>query len=155
MWLRRLTTLAVAGMAASALGEAAPAHAVIAPAPPAAEEPPSADSRRARSDAASYVRLPVVQTSVRDRSRRMRGTLQVTLALDAPRGRTRTLIEDRGPFLRNAYNETLLLYASRLYQWGDVPDADMISQLLQADTDRLIGAGEATVVLDTIIILGG
>ena len=137
--------------AALALALAAPVHA----GPPAPAEPEPDDSRRALTDADSYVRLPPVQTSIRDRTRRMRGSLQVTLALDAPRGRTRDLIEDRAAFLRDAYNETLLLYASRLYRWGEVPDADMIGELLQEDTDRLIGEGQAQVVLDAVIIHGG
>lgn len=85
----------------------------------------------------------------------MLGMLQVSLALDAPRAPTRTLINDRRLWLRDAYTETLLLYAARLYRWGDVPDADMIGALLQEDTDRLLGEGRATVVLDTVIIHGG
>jgi hypothetical protein len=130
---------------------AAPASAA-APAPP---EPEADESRRALTDAASYVRVPPVQTSIRDRSRQMRGSLQVTLALDAPRSRIRDLIQERAPFLRHAYNETLLLYSSRLYVWGEVPDADMIADLLQEDTDRLLGEGQAQVVLDTVMIHGG
>jgi hypothetical protein len=134
----------------------APAHAAAAPSSaPAPDEPAGDESRRALSDADSYVRLPSVQASIRDRTRRMRGSLQVSLALDAPRGRTRSLIEERRVFLRDAYNETLLLYASRIYRWGDVPDADMIGMLLQQDTDRLLGEGQATVVLDTVMIHGG
>lgn len=139
------------GAAALALSFTAPALAGA----PSAPEPEPDDNRRALTDAASYVRIPAVQTSIRDRSRRMRGSLQVTLALDAPRGRTRTLIEDREAYLRDAYNETLLLYSSRLYRWGEVPDADMIGELLQEDTDRLLGDGQARVVLDTVMIHGG
>jgi hypothetical protein len=106
------------------------------------------------SGASSYVRLPAVQTAVQS-DRRMRGMLQVSLALDAPQGRTRRLIEEREMWLRDAYAETLLLYGSRIYRWGDVPDADMIGQLLQEDTDRLLGEGRAQVVLDTVMIHGG
>lgn len=82
----------------------------------------------------------------------MRGMLQVRMALDAPQSRTRRLIEDREMWLRDAYAETLLLYGARIYRWGDVPDADMIGQLLQEDTDRLLGEGVAQVVLDTVVI---
>lgn len=137
---------------ALALGLGAPSHAAPGHGAPAPDEPAGDESRRALSDADSYVRLPSVQTSIRDRSRRMRGSLHVTLALDAPRGRTRSLIDERRVFLRDAYNETLLLYASRIYRWGEVPDADMIGLLLQEDTDRLLGEGQATVVLDTVMI---
>ena len=142
--------------AGAALAFAAPAFTGPVHAAPAQDggsggEPES----RALSDADSYVRLSSMRTPVRDRMRRMRGTLQVTLALDAPKGRTRSLIDARQLWLRDAYNETLLLYASRLYQWGEVPDADMIGGLLQDDTDRLRGEGEAQVVLDTVIIHAG
>ncbi len=147
--IRSALTAACALLAA---GLASPAHGAPGAEP---DEPPGGTGSRALSDADSYVRLSSLQTSIRDRSRRMRGSLQVTLALDAPRGRTRSLIEDRRIWLRDAYSETLLLYASRLYRWGEVPDADMIGQLLQDDTDRLLGDGAATVVLDTIIIHGG
>jgi len=148
--MRRLSRPAILA-AALALGLAGTAHA----GPPAPSEPEPDESRRALTDADSYVRLAPVQTSIRDRTRRMRGSLHVTLALDAPRGRTRDLIEDRAAYLRDAYNETLLLYASRLYRWGEVPDADMIGALLQEDTDRLIGEDQARVVLDTVMIHGG
>lgn len=148
--LMRPTLMAACALMAAAL--AAPAHG----APGAEPDEPAGDTgSRALSDADSYVRLSSIQSSIRDRSRRMRGTLQVTLALDAPRGRTRSLIEDRRMWLRDAYNETLLLYTSRLYRWGEVPDADLVGQLLQDDTDRLLGEGAATVVLDTVIIHGG
>lgn len=121
---------------------------------PAPSAPPEEHGGRVLSDASSYVRLPALQTAVQA-NRRMRGMLQVTLALDAPRSRTRRLIDDRELWLRDAYAETLLLYGSRLYHWGEVPDADMISQLLQEDTDRLLGEGRARVVLDTVMIHPG
>lgn len=120
-----------------------------ASAPPSDPEPD--DSGRTLSAADSYMRLPAIQTAVRS-DRRMRGMLQVRLALDAPQSRTRRLIEDREMWLRDAYTETLLLYGARMYRWGQVPDADMISQLLQEDTDRLLGEGRAQVVLDTVVI---
>ena len=147
--IRSTLTAACALLAA---GLTAPAHGARGAEP---DEPPGGPGSRALSDADSYVRLSSVQTSIRDRTRRMRGTLQVTLALDAPHRRTRSLIEERRVWLRDAYNETLLLYASRLYRWGEVPDADMIAQLLQEDTDRLLGEDAATVVLDTVIIHAG
>lgn len=124
----------------------------LASAPPSEPEPDP--SGRALSGASSYVRLPAVQTAVQA-DRRTRGMLQVNLALDAPQGRTRRLIDERQMWLRDAYAETLLLYGARIYRWGEVPDADMIGDLLQEDTDRLLGEGRARVVLDTVMIHGG
>lgn len=121
----------------------------LAMAPPAQE--PDTPEGRTLSDADSYVRLPAMQTPIQT-DLRIRGMLHVNMALDAPRSRSRGLIRDRQLWLRDAYSETLLLYAGRIYRWGDVPDVDMIAQLLQEDTDRLLGEGRATVLLDTVII---
>lgn len=143
-----LTALAALGLAS------APAQAAGAPSSAAPAQPEVDTGSRALTDADSYVRLSAVQTPIRHRSM-VSGTLQVTLALDAPQARTRAMIHDRRIWLRDAFNETLLLYASRVYQPGDVPDADMIARLLQEDADRLLGADRAQVVLDTVIIHAG
>jgi hypothetical protein len=145
-----LRTLGRAVVAASALTLWVSGPGLAAP----PSEPEPDQGSRIISGAASYVRLPAVQTAVRS-DQRMRGMLQVRLALDAPRSQTRRLIEDRQMWLRDAYAETLLLYGSRIYRWGEVPDADMIGQLLQDDTDRLLGEGRARIVLDTVVIHPG
>lgn len=141
--------LVCASMGAAALVFAAGSHAFAYGAPPS--EPSPGESGRVLSGASSYVRMPVVQTAVRT-DRRMGGMLQVSIALDAPQGRTRRLISERQMWLRDAYAETLLLYGARIYRWGEVPDADLIGQLLQEDTDRLLGEDRAQVVLDTVMI---
>ncbi len=121
----------------------------IAAAPPSEPEPEQTGRTLTAQD--SYVRFPALQTAVQS-NRRMGGMLQVRMALDAPQRGTRRLIEDRRMWLRDAYAETLLLYGARIYRWGDVPDADLIGQLLQEDTDRLLGEGQARVLLDTVVI---
>jgi len=106
---------------------------------------------RVLSHARSYVRMEPVRASVQA-DFRMRGLMQVGIALDAPHSQTRRVIGERQIWLRDAYAEALLLYSGRMYRWGEIPDADTIARLLQEETDRLIGAGQARVVLDTIII---
>ncbi len=118
---------------------------------PPPEEDESEQEGRSLTGAASYMRFPPLQTALQE-NRRTRGMLQVRLALDAPQRSTRRLIEDREMWLRDAYAETLLLYGARMYRWGQVPDADMIADLLQQDTDRLLGEGRAQVVLDTVVV---
>ena len=144
-----MRTYLCAAAGAAGLALAASAGASAAPAP--TSEPPVDESGRVLSGASSYVRLPAVQTAVQTDGR-MAGMLQVRLALDAPQGRTRRLIEERELWLRDAYAETLLLYGARMYRWGRVPDAELIGELLQEDTDRLLGEGRAQVVLDTVMI---
>ena len=145
---RQRTDLRTAFIAAG-LALAASAAAFAEAAPPS--DPSVDESGRVLSGASSYVRMPAVQTAVQS-DRRMSGMLQVRLALDAPQGRTRRLIGEREMWLRDAYAETLLLYGARMYRWGQVPDAELIAQLLQEDTDRLLGEGRAQVVLDTVMI---
>ena len=106
---------------------------------------------RSLTHAASYVRMDPVRASVQAEFR-MRGLLQVGLALDAPHSQTRRIIQEREIWLSDAYSQAMLLYSGRMYRWGQIPDADIIARLLQDETDRVIGPGQATVVLDTIII---
>ena len=104
----------------------------------------------------SYVRMESVRSAiVLDRRSGARATLDVTFSLNAPQRGTRRAIEQRRLWLRAAYSETLLIYAGRMYRWGDVPDLDLLARLLQEDTDRLLGAGEAEVLLDTVLIHAG
>lgn len=147
-------TSRLAGLAGPlcALMIAAPAAAAPAPA-----SEPEESGTRALSDAESYVRLAPLQTPVRSGMARRGagGMLQVMMALDAPEAATRARISARRLWLRDAFNETLLLYASRIYRPGEVPDADLISELLQDDADRLLGEEAAQVLLDTVILHAG
>lgn len=115
------------------------------------EPEPDPELGRVLSHARSYVRMQPVHTSVQSNFR-MQGLLQVDIALDAPHSQTRRVIEDRQIWLRDAYAEAMLIYSGRIYRWGTIPDPDVIARLLQAETDRLIGEGQARVVLDTVII---
>lgn len=144
------SSLGAFGAALALTMTAGPGAMAFAPAPPA-EEPSSDDDGRALSAAASYVRMPALQTSVQD-GRRTRGMLQVRVALDAPARSTRRLIEEREVWLQDAYAESLLIYGGRMYQWGYPPDAELIADMLQQDTDRLLGEGRAQIVLDTVVI---
>lgn len=150
MMIEFLSSARALGVAMVLAMTAAPGVMALAPAPPA-NEPSSDEDGRALSAAASYVRIPALQTSVQD-GRRTRGMLQVRVALDAPARSTRRLIEEREVWLQDAYAESLLIYGGRMYQWGYLPDAELIADMLQQDTDRLLGEGRAQIVLDTVVI---
>lgn len=115
------------------------------------EAAPDPELGRVLSHARSYVRMQPVHTSVQSNFR-MQGLLQVDIALDAPHSQTRRVIEERQIWLRDAYAEAMLIYSGRIYRWGTIPDPEVIARLLQAETDRLIGEGQARVMLDTVII---
>jgi hypothetical protein len=104
--------------------------------------------------AQTYLAQTPVHAPVRARGRNA-GQLQIAFGLDIPRREDRALIQERQPWLRDAYTRTVLNYAARQYAWPDVPDADVIAALLQAETDRLLGPGRARVLLDTVMIHSG
>jgi len=101
--------------------------------------------------AQSYASQPAVHAPVRARGRTA-GQLEVAFGLDIPRREDRALVQERQPWLRDAYTRAVLNYSARQYAWPDVPDAEAIAALLQSETDRLLGPGRAQVLLDTVMI---
>lgn len=155
-WTTYFLRFALAASAALALAGAA----VAGPAPAAAESEPAASGPMGRvlvgEGVQSYMRMDSMRTALLvDRRSGSRATLEVAFSLDAPERDSRQMIEQRRLWLRAAYSETLLIYAGRMYRWGDVPDLDRLARLLQEDTDRLIGPGRAQVLLDTVLISAG
>ncbi len=104
--------------------------------------------------AQSYIAQTPVHAPVRARGRTA-GQLEVAFGLNIPRREDRVLLEDRQPWLRDAYTRAVLNYSSRQYAWPGVPDAEAIAVLLQSETDRLLGPGRAQVLLDTVMIHSG
>lgn len=143
----RLAALAAAALIAAA---GAPARA----APPAEAESPeetgvTASGRPSSiTTAPGYVALEPLLVSTR--SARGRGLLKIVFGVefadpaDAPR------LAPLKPRLRNAHMAAMLTYAGAEYRYGDLPDAARIAALLQRATDRTLGAGEASVLLDTV-----
>lgn len=129
------------------------ALAVIAGAPDAARAMEPAPPRHITT-AQTYVSQPPVHAPVRARGRTA-GQLEVAFGLDIERREDRALVQERQPWLRDAYTRAVLNYSARQYAWPDVPDAEAIAALLQSETDRLIGPGRARVLLDTVMIHSG
>ncbi|MGX6649220.1 hypothetical protein ACWCOP_14890 [Maricaulaceae bacterium MS644] len=153
-WTTHFLRSALAVGAALALAGAAAANSAPAAAGP---EPAPATGPMGRvlvgEGVQSYMRMDSMRTALLvDRRSGSRATLEVAFSLDAPERDSRRMIEQRRLWLRAAYSETLLIYAGRMYRWGEVPDLDRLAQLLQEDTDRLIGPGRAQVLLDTVLI---
>jgi hypothetical protein len=148
---------AVLALAGAAVASSAPAAAAAA----AAESEPGAVAGPmgrllVGEGVQSYMRMDSVRTALLvDRRSGSRATIEVAFSLNAPERDSRRMIEQRRLWLRAAYSETLLIYAGRMYRWGDVPDLDRLARLLQEDTDRLIGPGRAQVLLDTVLINAG
>jgi hypothetical protein len=127
--------------------------AVLAGAPGTARAQ-DASLNRHITTAQTYMAQTPVHAPVRARGRTA-GQLEVAFGLDIERREDRALVQERQPWLRDAYTRAVLNYSARQYAWPDVPDAEAIAALLQSETDRLIGPGRARVLLDTVMIHSG
>lgn len=117
--------------------------------PPAEEN----TGRRHRSLTSSdgYMPLDPLTASVHA-DFRLRGILHIEAGLEIPNARNRSRAERLMPRLRDRYVSALALYTGANYRFGDVPDADRISYLLQEATDDVLGEDTADVLLGMIII---
>ena len=129
------------------------ALAALAAAPDAARAQDAAVGRHITT-AHTYMAQAPVHAPIRYRGRTA-GQLQVAFGLDIQEPEDRALAQERQPWLRDAYTRAVLNYTARQYAWPDVPDAGAIADLLQSETDRLIGPGRARVLLDTVMIHSG
>lgn len=142
-------TLALALCLSLAIGDAAFANSNNSPPHGAAE----ADDTRHRSltSSDSYLPLPPLMATVQS-GHRARGNLQIEAGLEVEDARLRRRVEQAMPRLRNAYVTALSIYTGVNYRFGDVPDADRISQLLQDATDMTMGTEGARVLIGMVII---
>lgn len=131
---------------------AAPAQAGnFAPAAPAQEN--NERTGRAITHVESYVPLDPIIAAVQA-DMRLRGVIHIELGLNAQDPRLRRQIEARMPHLRNAYNSTIAVYTGVHYSFGELPDADMISRMLQRATNETLGREDAQVLLGMVMING-
>lgn len=83
---------------------------------------------------------------------RLRGVLHIEAGLEIPDNRLRARAERLMPRLRDHYVSALAMYTGANYRFGDVPDADRISELLQRATDEALGEEGAIILLGMVII---
>ena len=80
-----------------------------------------------------------------------RGVLTVQLGIDVPNATLRARAAASVPRLRAAYAQVVQTYAAGLPA-GALPDADWLSRELQRQTDRVLGAPGARLLLGSIIV---
>ena len=136
------------GLIGCLLATAMPATAIASP--PAQD---SSDETRHRTITSSdtYMPLPALTATVQS-NRRARGLMQIEAGLEIADPQLRRRVEMYLPRLRNAYVSALSVYTGMNYSFGDIPDADRISQILQEATDMTLGQEGAQVLLGMIII---
>lgn len=83
---------------------------------------------------------------------RLRGVMHIEAGLEIPDSRLRQRAERLMPRLRDRYVSALAMYAGSNYSYGEVPDADRISELLQQATDEALGEEGADILLGMVII---
>ncbi|MEE2565174.1 hypothetical protein [Hyphobacterium marinum] len=136
--------------------------AMLAATPAAFAAPPSGgdghgsgggDSERRRMITSSegYVPLSPLTASVHA-DYRIRGVLQIEAGLEIPDSRLRARAQRLMPRLRDAYVAALSRYAGANYRYGDVPDTDRISLVMQETTDEILGQDGADFLLGMVII---
>jgi hypothetical protein len=80
------------------------------------------------------------------------GILQVDMGLYVPDQSKRARILAMQPVLRNAWRRTTQEFTNNYYVRGRVPDAVLLGQRLQAATDEVLGAGQARVMLASVLV---
>jgi len=111
----------------------------------------SGRQHRPITSSAGYVPLAPLTATVQS-DFRLRGIMHIEAGLEIPNNRQRERAERLMPRLRDRYVSALAMYTGANYRFGDVPDADRISELLQQATDEVLGAGEADILLGMVII---
>lgn len=144
-----LAALVLAAMAATCLP--ADVHALGGGGGGGGEPAPDDGRRRALTNSESYVPLPPLTATVQS-DFRARGLLQIEAGLEIHDARLRRHAENSMSRLRDAYVTALGLYSGVHYEYGEVPDADRIAELLQDATDHALGQEGAEVLLGMIII---
>ena len=138
---------------ALALSSAALAHASPPPSSGDGHGAPPQLAQRGRSITSSPDFVPLAPlTATLQADYRLRGILQIEAGLEIPDSRLRARAEEMMPRLRNAYVTQLSIYAGANYRYGEMPDAERISVMLQRATDEVLGQEGARVLLGMVVI---
>lgn len=100
--------------------------------------------------AASYIPLQTL-TAYTNRPGGRRGVMTVDCGIDVPDPALHERADQNLPRLRAAYVETVQVYAGGLPA-GYPPNPDFLARSLQRQTDQLLGARGARVLLGAIVI---
>ena len=138
---------------ALALSSAASAHASPPPSSGDGHGAPPQQAQRGRSITSSPDFVPLAPlTATLQADYRLRGILQIEAGLEIPDSRLRARAEEMMPRLHNAYVTQLSIYAGANYRYGEMPDAERISMMLQRATDEVLGQEGARVLLGMVVI---
>jgi hypothetical protein len=123
---------------------------ILAAAVAAAPASAFAEEQKKKGGGLTYLQLQTL-TATALRSDGHRGVMTVEIGIDIPNGALRAKAQISEPRLRAAYVQMLQSYASGLGP-GAAPDADYISRMLQAETNRVLGGPGGKLLLGTILV---
>ena len=110
----------------------------------------AAESVRPESDA-SYVIINPMNISIIQNAR-VRGMLQVELGLDIPDDELRATAIQLAPRLQDAYVIAMRHYTTNQLKLYQVPNANLIGDILQNVTTQVLGGDGAIVLLSQIML---
>ena len=109
-----------------------------------------AAEEKKKSGGGSYLGVPPLM-GVTVRATGGRGVLSVDCGLDVQDPALRLRAEQSSPRLRAAYLQVIQSYAAGLAP-GALPNAEYISQILQRQTDAVLGKPGARLLLGSIVV---
>ena len=110
----------------------------------------AAETVRPESDA-SYVIVNAMNVSIIQNAR-VRGMLQIEIGLDVPDDDLRETAIQLAPRLQDAYVIALRHYTTNRLKLYQVPDANLIGNILQNVTTQVLGQKGAVVLLSQIML---
>lgn len=124
------------------------AIAALAIAPGAASA--SGKAEKKKGGGASYIQIQAIAATV-TRGDGRRGVLTVETGVDVADEKLRARADASLPRLRAAYAQTVQVYAAGLKP-STAPNTDFLARALQRDTDMVLGAKGARLLLGTVLI---
>jgi hypothetical protein len=130
------------------------ALAVLAAAPALIAAAPAKDEKKkdiaAPPGGPSFIQIDTLTATIM-RANGRRGVLTLASGLDIPDDRLRAKANSVLPRIRAAFVQSLQIYASGISP-GSVPSAEVVTRLLQRETDRVLGQKGARLLLGTMLV---
>lgn len=109
-----------------------------------------AKGEKKKGGGASFLQINTLTASIM-RANGRRGVLTVESGLDIPNEKLRAKADSVLPRIRAAFVQSLQIYASGIMP-GGIPNAEILTQLLQREADRVLGQPGARVLLGTLLV---
>jgi hypothetical protein len=130
------------------------ALAVLAAAPALIAAAPAKDEKKkdiaAPPGGPSFIQIDTLTATIM-RANGRRGVLTLASGLDIPDDKLRAKANSVLPRIRAAFVQSLQIYASGISP-GSVPSAEVVTRLLQRETDRVLGQKGARLLLGTMLV---